>query len=70
MKRFLIKLPRPSLYVFISALLIVLAFAPWDLSFLIWFALVPFLIELSRARTIKAAALHGFWLSFLEFMLL
>lgn len=63
---------RPSSFTCVSALLIVLAFPPWDLSFLIWVALVPFLLGLrlssfSNLRT-KAALVQsmaqGTWLSF------
>lgn len=48
----------------LSALLIVLAFPPWDLSFLIWFALVPWFASLARAKSHKDAMLAGFWLNF------
>ncbi len=48
-----------------SAILIVLAFPPFDFDFLIWFSLVPWLDTVFEAPTKKAAALQGLWLSIL-----
>src|ERR1043165_4758748 len=44
-----------------SALLAVLAFPDFDLWFLAWFSLVPFLFLLARARTARRALVSG-WL--------
>jgi apolipoprotein N-acyltransferase len=48
----------------LSALLIVLAFPPWDAMPLIWIALVPWLAALRRAASVRAAFVQGVWLSF------
>ncbi len=49
----------------LSGVLIVLAFPPHDLHFLIWFALAPWLLSLRRAKTIQYATIQGVWLSLL-----
>lgn len=49
----------------LSALLIVLSFPPYDLRFLIWFALVPWFAALYRAPSFSAATRQGLWLSVL-----
>jgi len=49
----------------ISAILTVLSFPPWNLSFLIWVALIPWFTALSRAKNHKEALTSGFWLNFL-----
>lgn len=48
----------------LSALLIVLAFPPWNLSFLIWICLIPWFHALGRCRTPAQAFAQGLWLSF------
>ncbi len=47
-----------------SALFIVLAFPPWNLAFLIWIALVPWLSVIEKAENWKKAFFQGVWLSF------
>lgn len=54
----------PQPLTFLSAILLVLAFPPWDLSWLIWFALIPWFLALERTRHWKEAAMQGVWLSF------
>jgi apolipoprotein N-acyltransferase len=49
---------------FISAILLVLAFPPWDLSFLAWVALIPWLDAVYTSKNFKKAFTHGFWLGF------
>lgn len=53
--------PRPATLA--SAALVALAFPPFDLGFLVWFALVPWLHELHRALGVRAALVQGFWLA-------
>jgi apolipoprotein N-acyltransferase len=48
----------------LSALLIAAAFPPWDLGFLVWVALVPWLSGLQRTGAYGQSLLQGFWLSF------
>lgn len=48
-----------------SALLLVLAFPPWNFSFLAWFALIPWFILLRRNTRLSTAAWQGLWLSLL-----
>jgi len=48
----------------LSATLIALAFPPWDLSFLVWGALVPWLFGVERSPSYATAAIQGLWLSF------
>lgn len=55
---------RPDPLTLVSAVLIVFSFPHWDLSFLIWFALVPWLAAVARAKSYKDAAIQGVWLSF------
>jgi apolipoprotein N-acyltransferase len=50
---------------FLSGLCIVLAFTPWEFTFLIWFALVPWFYLLKRLRTAREAFIQGVWLSVL-----
>ena len=54
----------PNWRTILSAALVVFAFPPWDLSFLIWFALVPWYAALYRSPTIKEAAIQGVWMGF------
>lgn len=55
----------PDWRTIVSALLIVLSFPPFDLYFLIWFALVPWFFVLHGASTPRRALVQGLWLSFL-----
>jgi len=48
----------------LSALLVAAAFPPWDLGFLVWVALVPWLAGLTRTRSWVEAIVQGFWLHF------
>jgi apolipoprotein N-acyltransferase len=47
----------------VSAVLIVLAFPPWNLWPFIWVALVPWFFVLDRATSLKQAFVQGVWLS-------
>ncbi|MGZ3699002.1 MAG: apolipoprotein N-acyltransferase [Bdellovibrionota bacterium] len=47
-----------------SAFLIVISFTPWELSPLIWIALIPWFFTLHRAKTYAQALREGMWLSF------
>ncbi len=49
----------------LSALLFVLAFPPWDLRFLIWFALVPWFSAIEKTKTHWQSFYQGIALSFL-----
>jgi len=55
---------RPDRLILLSSILIVLAFPPWDLSFLIWIALIPWFMVLNRANSYRNAFIQGLWLSF------
>jgi apolipoprotein N-acyltransferase len=48
----------------LSALLIAASFPPWDLGFLIWVALVPWLSGLTRLQRLGQAIVQGLWLGF------
>jgi apolipoprotein N-acyltransferase len=54
----------PSLGTLASAVLYVLAFAPWNFSGLTWFALVPFLATL-RGQPTRKALVQSMWLGML-----
>jgi apolipoprotein N-acyltransferase len=49
----------------LSAVLYVLAFPPWNLSWLAWICLVPWLLSVRRAPRPAAAAVQGLWMSIL-----
>lgn len=53
----------PTWKTLLSAALVAAALPPWDFSFLIWVALVPWLTETRRARSYGAALLQGLWLA-------
>ncbi|MCM2278277.1 MAG: apolipoprotein N-acyltransferase [Oligoflexia bacterium] len=57
-------LTRPDWLTLLSAALIVAAFPPWNLDFLAWFCLVPWLVALHRAAGPAQAFAQGVWLSF------
>jgi apolipoprotein N-acyltransferase len=64
----LVSILKPDPRLLASGVLLVLAFPPWNLSFLSWFALVPFLLALEkRELSLKAATRKGvelgFWMS-------
>lgn len=63
-----LKRNAPDWRTVISATLIVFAFPPWDLSPLIWVALIPWFWALDRASSPKAAFVQGLWLGFLMTM--
>jgi apolipoprotein N-acyltransferase len=56
--------PWPHPLTLVSAFLIVFSFPPWDLSFLVWIGIVPWLVALEKAQSTKRAVLQGFWLGF------
>ncbi len=64
------KLPVPAVkrlpdgLTFLSALLIVFAFPPWNLWPLLWICLVPWFAALKRAGSVKSAVIQGIWLSY------
>jgi apolipoprotein N-acyltransferase len=49
----------------LSALLVAVSFPPWDLGFLIWVALVPWLSDLTRLQRFGQTIVQGIWLAFL-----
>lgn len=55
----------PAPLTLLSSILLVLSFPPWGAHFLIWVALVPWLIQLKKSRSLKDAFIEGLWLSFL-----
>lgn len=52
----------PRALTLLSGLLIVASFPPWNLSFLIWVALVPWLLALRSSRGWRPALIQGLWL--------
>ncbi|MGK5083919.1 apolipoprotein N-acyltransferase [Bdellovibrionota bacterium FG-1] len=60
----LVRKLKPDWLTLLSAALIVFAFPPWNCAPLIWIALIPWLMALTRAPNHKAAALQGLWLGF------
>jgi apolipoprotein N-acyltransferase len=54
---------KPSWLTLLSGALIVLAFPHWNVTFLIWFALCPWLFQLRQAVSWKQALVQGLWLS-------
>lgn len=54
----------PDWRTFVSAVLIVLAFPPWDLWPLIWVCLIPWFAALERAKDTRGAIREGIWLGF------
>lgn len=59
-------IPHP--WILLSALLIVLAFPPWGLTFLLPICIVPWLAFLRRQKSSRVAFAQGVWLSFLMTM--
>lgn len=57
--------PPPSLATLIAAVMFVAAMPPWDLAPLAYVALVPWLLQLHRSKTLKDALTQGFWMCFL-----
>ncbi|MBL7715717.1 MAG: apolipoprotein N-acyltransferase [Bdellovibrionales bacterium] len=55
-------IPHP--WIFLSALLIVVAFPPWGLTFLLPICIAPWFIFLRQTHSAKTAAAQGVWLSF------
>ncbi len=53
----------PDWRTILSGALIVAAFPPWNLSFLIWIALIPWFAALQRTSSWKHSIVQGFWLS-------
>src|SRR5690349_15585036 len=54
----------PHWLTFVSALLIVVSFPPWNLWPFIWIALIPWFTALKKAKTPREAVVQGFWLNF------
>ncbi|MEE3331615.1 MAG: apolipoprotein N-acyltransferase [Myxococcota bacterium] len=48
-----------------SAVLIAASLPPWDLGFLVWVALVPWFLAVSKIRNYSGAIAQGFWLGFM-----
>lgn len=59
-----IKRLAPDRWTLLSGILLVFVFAPWNLSWLVWIALVPWFEALRRASNFKKALLQGLWLGF------
>ena len=59
-----IKTYAPSPLTLLSAILIVLSFPPFGYYPLLWIALLPWLIALDQAKSVKMAAKEGFWLGY------
>lgn len=57
------QIPLPHWGTLVSSILIVAAYPPWDLRFLAWICLVPWLFALFRAKTWRIAVFQGLWLS-------
>ncbi len=59
------QIPLPHWGTLLSSVLIVAAYPPWDLRYLIWICLVPWLFALFKSRTWRLALIQGLWLSIL-----
>lgn len=57
------EIPLPHWGTLLSSILIVAAYPPWDLRFLAWACLVPWLFAVSQAKTWRIAVFQGLWLS-------
>ncbi|MCC7441098.1 MAG: apolipoprotein N-acyltransferase [Bdellovibrionales bacterium] len=55
----------PTRATLLSAFLIVVAFPPWNLAFLIWIAPIPWILEQRAAKSWREALQSGLWLSWL-----
>ena len=55
---------KPDGLTFLSGVLIVLAFPPWNLWPLIWVALIPWFEAIQRASSLRKALVQGVWLSY------
>ena len=64
----LIEMKREILLASISAVMLVLSFAPFYLGFLAWFAFVPLFFALQRVSSIKQAAFTGLTTGFVFFL--
>jgi apolipoprotein N-acyltransferase len=54
----------PSWNTFLSAVLIVVSFPPWNLWPLLWVALIGWFFSIQKAKTPKEAAIQGIWLGY------
>ncbi len=54
----------PDWLTFLSAVLIVASFPPWNLWPLLWVCLVPWFVVLKKSKTPREATLQGIWLGF------
>ncbi|MFL5813215.1 MAG: apolipoprotein N-acyltransferase [Bdellovibrionia bacterium] len=59
------QIPLPHWGTALSSILIVAAYPPWDLRYLIWICLIPWLYALSQTRTWRQSVTQGLWLSIL-----
>lgn len=55
----------PSFGTAVSAALLVLSFPPFEVSSLVWIALVPWFFALARCESLLGAMVQGFWLNLL-----
>ncbi|MBC7690503.1 MAG: apolipoprotein N-acyltransferase [Methylotenera sp.] len=55
---------QPHPLTFLSGILLTLVFDPWNLSFLMWIALIPWFEALDRTKTRKGAFIQGMWMCF------
>jgi len=53
----------PDWLTLVSGVLVVVAFPPWNLGFLIWISLIPWLLALHRAKDLQQAIVQGVWFS-------
>jgi apolipoprotein N-acyltransferase len=53
----------PSRLTVISAALLSMWIAPWNISYTVWFCLIPWMFSLDQARTARIALVQGAWLS-------
>ncbi len=53
---------RPQLPVVLSGIALTLVFAPWNLSFLVWIALIPWLMALKKCDSFRNTFIQGLWL--------
>lgn len=58
------KVALPDWRTFVSGVLIVFAFPPWNFWPLIWICLIPWFYALQRTQSSRAAVIQGVWLSY------
>ncbi len=54
----------PHWMTFVSGLLIVLSFPPWNMHFFLWIAFIPWFWVIHQSKTVWLASIQGVWLGY------